>query len=643
MQSNQKSNSKNPLDRLGVRSAVYARYSSDMQSQDSADDQIARIQYRIDQGQVRSQKFFGRSLDLSKEWTVKDEAQSGRLAGREGYEKIITGIRNKSFDVLIVDDLSRLTRSLGNLLGLYETLKWYEVELISICDGISSEDPSAKTFFTVKGMVNDFSNDIHAERVIRGMEMRVLQGFSCGDYPYGYDSNPTKFENAKGRPFPSHYKVTINETEAQVIRRIFHMYSIGLGFTRIAKTLNAEKLPSPGMAYAKPGQHPVWSPRGIQHILQNEKYIGIWRWKKTKNGIHPETKLRAAKDRPTMDWVSHMAGKEMREDLRIIEQETWEVVRKNFEENKRIPYTVRNKDRWKTRTNILPEHPFSGLMECGVCSANFQLVGGKKGGYYGCVGAHKSGSCTNKLSISVKRLEGALVSLLKEKLVTPEIIEFTVKKYNRALETRLSISPERLEQIENELGLLERELQNLIQVIISGNASEVVNFAIKEREQRKVRLMSEGASLRRTSSVKIAKINTDDIKARFEFLAEAIAERPMDCFPVIRTFFPKKVRLIPMGKAASDGQSLYSITGEVSLNGVMAQGFNRAISKNKNGEAVNPLPRSLSVVPIFKSTDSHYQGFSTHENGVTNGDRTRDTRNHNPVLYQLSYGHHDKF
>ena len=26
--------------------------------------------------------------------------------------------------------------------------------------------------------------------------------------------------------------------------------------------------------------------------------------------------------------------------------------------------------------------------------------------------------------------------------------------------------------------------------------------------------------------------------------------------------------------------------------------------------------------------------------GVTDGDRTRDIRSHNPVLYQLSYGHH---
>lgn len=31
------------------------------------------------------------------------------------------------------------------------------------------------------------------------------------------------------------------------------------------------------------------------------------------------------------------------------------------------------------------------------------------------------------------------------------------------------------------------------------------------------------------------------------------------------------------------------------------------------------------------------------ENGVDDGDRTHDTRSHNPVLYQLSYAHHIAF
>ncbi len=32
--------------------------------------------------------------------------------------------------------------------------------------------------------------------------------------------------------------------------------------------------------------------------------------------------------------------------------------------------------------------------------------------------------------------------------------------------------------------------------------------------------------------------------------------------------------------------------------------------------------------------------YSLENNGVANGIRTRDNRNHNPGLYQLSYSHH---
>ena len=584
-----------PLKKIAARAAVYARYSSDMQSADSADDQIARIRYRLDHGQIRSQKFLGNPIEIISEWVQKDEAQSGRIAGRDGYEKILRGIREKSFDVIIVDDLSRLTRSLGNLLGLYDMLKWYEVELISICDGISSDDPSAKTFFTVKGMVNDFSNDIHAERVIRGMEMRMLSGFSCGDHPYGYDSAPTKFENAKGRPFPSHYKLSINEFEAQIIRRIFHMYSIGLGYTRIAKALNEDAIPSPGAIYAKNGKTPSWSPRGVQHILQNEKYIGIWKWKKTKNGIHPETKVKAAKERPVTDWVSHQGNSDQKEELRIIEQEMWDKVQELMKENMHDPFVTRNRGRWINRKNILPDHPFSGLLECGVCSSNFLIISGKKKGYYGCFDAHRKGTCTNKNLLSVDRIESSLIELVKEKLTEPEIIRFAVKQYNQILQTNNSASPDRLKSISAELDKVETELTNLIQVIISGGASDTVNMAIKEREQRKMRLKSESHALKKTQG-KTAQITDEGILERLETVKQAILENPLRCYPILRMLFPKKVRLYSNGKAVG-GEPLYSMKGLLIYNGVLEKNFERQIPTNKKGEATR-LPLSIHSFPF---------------------------------------------
>ena len=605
-----------------------------MQSQDSADDQISRIYYRLNQGQIRSHKYFGRPIEILADMTLKDEAQSGRLAGRENYQKLLDGIRKKTFEIVIVDDLSRLTRSLGSLIGLYEMLKWYEVELISICDGISSEDPSAKTFFTVKGMVNDFSNDIHAERVIRGMEMRALQGLSCGDYPYGYDSTPTKLENAKGKPQPSHYKIAINEYEAQIVKRIFSMYCLGVGYSRIAQALNHDKVPSPSASYRKKGKITFWGVRSVQAILQNEKYIGIWRWKKTKFGINPETKSRAAKERPSTDWVSHNGKNEIREDLRVIDQATWSIVQKKLSENKSFPSEYKSNKRWANKKDILPEHMFSGLLECGICYTNLSLVSGKRGGYYGCTFAHRKGVCTNKSLLALPKIEDHLLKIVYDKLNDSNSIKYAVKGYNQAMLSKKKSMPSRIKEIDLELSTLDEELQNLINVIISGNSSDSINYAIKEREQKKVRLKSEKSILAR-SEQKFTFITESEISERLNFLKENIQENTMKCYPVIRAMFPKK---ISVNTKAFPGHknTHFVVSGEVFFNELLGKNFEFEMSTNKKGEA-KKLPLYFFPNPGRVSDNPRFGMLS---NGVTDGARTHDNQNHNLALYQLNYGHH---
>ena len=110
-----------------VKAAIYARFSSDMQSPQSANDQIFRIKHYVHRGNVPLIKYplSNYKIEILDKWIVKDEAETGRVATRDGYQRILEGIRNKSFQVLFVDDLSRLTRSLGNQITLYEMLKFF--------------------------------------------------------------------------------------------------------------------------------------------------------------------------------------------------------------------------------------------------------------------------------------------------------------------------------------------------------------------------------------------------------------------------------------------------------------------------------------------------------------------------------------
>src|SRR6185369_3705769 len=103
-----------------LKAAVYARYSSEMQSSSSARDQIERVKALAAGGQIESRMSPGATVEVDSDWVQSDEAMSGKAAGRRGYQVILAGIRQKAFDLLVVDDLSRLTRSLGNLLELYQ-------------------------------------------------------------------------------------------------------------------------------------------------------------------------------------------------------------------------------------------------------------------------------------------------------------------------------------------------------------------------------------------------------------------------------------------------------------------------------------------------------------------------------------------
>jgi hypothetical protein len=63
------------------------------------------------------------------------------------------------------------------------------------------------------------------------------------------------------------------------------------------------------------------------------------------------------------------------------------------------------------------------------------------------------------------------------------------------------------------------------------------------------------------------------------------------------------------------------------------------------GGDLNPHVRRTLTPEASASTNSATLALFTAsrpwpETGVTDGARTRDNRNHNPGLYQLSYGHH---
>ena len=105
------------------RTVIYARFSTDMQSDKSADDQIflcrqfaAREGYEV--------------VD-----TFEDKAISGATMHREGIQDLLRLARQGRYDVILVESLDRLSRSLSDLATLFDELQFRGIRLIAVHEG----------------------------------------------------------------------------------------------------------------------------------------------------------------------------------------------------------------------------------------------------------------------------------------------------------------------------------------------------------------------------------------------------------------------------------------------------------------------------------------------------------------------------
>jgi site-specific DNA recombinase len=374
--------------------AIYARYSTDRQNERSIDDQ------------ERNCRKYADARGLSVVSVFHDAAMSGATLERSGFQALLSQARSRGcpFAHVIVDDLSRLSRDLGDTWNIiFNELEGNGIVLEDVTTGMSSDNPAARATFGALALVNDMARQSVRRQTRRGLEGLVLAGLHPGGKCYGYKTVPGPDSDGENR------KVKVIEAEeAKVVRRIFEAAARGEGSHALARTLNREEIPAPydKMGYRKPAGH-GWSHTTIRNILRNEHYIGIVTWGTSRWDRRGKFKRR--RPRPNEDEQG-VIRKEYPK-LRIIPQGLWDRVQARLGEPKRlgVPRTV---------------HPsaLSDLLECGVCGNNMSFVGSSKGGSGSglyrnikCSANHSKGPeiCPNGTTISEGKMVAALAALMR--------------------------------------------------------------------------------------------------------------------------------------------------------------------------------------------------------------------------------------
>ncbi len=117
----------------------------------------------------------------------QDHGISGKnITDRPGLVELIEDSQERKFDIVLVWKLSRLSRSLLDLLSVVDILDRNNITFQSYSEKFDTSTPIGKITLQLLGSIAEFERNTIIENVKMGMNERFKSGLSKGTIPFGY-------------------------------------------------------------------------------------------------------------------------------------------------------------------------------------------------------------------------------------------------------------------------------------------------------------------------------------------------------------------------------------------------------------------------------------------------------------------------
>ena len=414
-----------------MRAAIYARYSSDLQSEASIDDQVRQCRERAEHD----------GMTLAEVFT--DYAISGgSLSNRPGMLSLMDAAKRGDFEVVIAEALDRISRDQEDIAAIYKRLGHAEIRIITLSEGEINE-----LHVGLKGTMNAlFLKDL-AVKTRRGQRGRVEAGKIPGGNSYGYKIVRRILDDGS----VSTGEREIDTEQAGIIRRIFQEYADGMAPRRIAGRLNAEAIPGP-----RGGQWNASTINGSRQrrngILNNELYLGRITYNRQRFIKDPETGKRRSRLNPEHKWVVTEVPA-----LRIIDDAVWDKVQAI-----KARYASQPGNQRQTKKRLL-----TGLVKCGRCSGSMTIVNRNR---YSCSAKRERGTCDSPVGIKATELEDRVLDGLKDILLGNEdLIDAFVAEFKAELARLRKQRGVRERQMQKDMNKVNTAIKRCLTFITEGD------------------------------------------------------------------------------------------------------------------------------------------------------------------------------
>lgn len=354
-----------------MKAAAYARYSTTNQTENSIEYQLARIRaYCLESG-----------ITLTAVYT--DEARSGTNTDRPGFRAMLDAAARREFDAVVIYDISRGSRDVGDWFTFRRAMLQLGVGVISASQPLG-DLTNGNDFLVELLTVGLGQREVMETRKksMDGVAVRARQGaFLGGTPPLGYDVRNGAY--------------IVNENEAQVVRTIFQMYGDGASYNAILGRLRG--------VLSKRGRPLCTST--VHSILKNERYVGTYTW--CKREIKRFGKWAGGAASPRAVRIEDTIPP-------IVDRDTWDRVQARLSDRKR-----------NAANGAKREYLLSGLIKCEACGGSYvghtsRNTHGNETRYYICGHKYIQHTCKQP-NINAAALEGFVCDNLKAWLERADI------------------------------------------------------------------------------------------------------------------------------------------------------------------------------------------------------------------------------
>ncbi|MEG0314031.1 MAG: recombinase family protein [Erysipelotrichaceae bacterium] len=349
--------------------------------------------------------------------TYIDDGYTGTDSNRENLQRMLSDVRAKKVNCVIVRDPSRLSRNYLEA-GMYmeQLFVQLNVRFISLSlpalDSHKNPDAMNSIAVPIQNVINDDFCRQTSQKIRGVFNMKRSRGEFIGAFaPYGYAKSPED-KNC----------LVIDDEASENVRSIFRWFADeGMSKHAITKKLNALGILNPtsykqsqGLKYhcRVTNNDGMWSNRTVSMILSNEMYIG--------NMVQGRQRLKSYKVH----------------DAICVPKEEWYIVENTHEAI--IDKETFNKAQGlqKRDTRVSPKTSkitlFAGFLKCADCGQAMMRTNAKGKNYYVCrTNRDKSSTACSTHSIREDVLREAVLIAIQKQIDLVENINQIIEEMNK--------------------------------------------------------------------------------------------------------------------------------------------------------------------------------------------------------------------